>query len=161
RLGTVRFRHGFLVNTVAFAPDGKVLASAGGLGFGVCLWDAATGRPLHQLSVPRRVSSLAFSPDGKLLFTGDPLSLIDAATGNEDGAVCLWDVATGKELRALRGHDKSVTAVVFAPGGKVLASAGDDREARLWEVATGKPLRRLKGHEAEVFSVAFSPDGKL
>ena len=50
--------------------------------------------------------------------------------------------------------------VAFSPGGKTLASGGDDGVVRLWDVAARKNMRTLKGHTDAVFSVAFSPDGK-
>jgi WD40 repeat protein len=96
------------------------------------------------------VNSVAFSPDGRLL-----------ASGGDDGAVSLWDSATGEALRSLQGHTDWVRSVAFSPDGRLLASGGDDWAVRLWDSATGEALRSLKEHTRWVISVAFSPDGRL
>jgi len=95
------------------------------------------------------VGAVAFSPDGRLL-----------ASGGSDGAVRVWDVATGRELRRLEGHTDSVQSVAFSPDGRTLASGGKDNIVRLWGVDTGRELNSLKGHTDFVRSVAFSPDGQ-
>src|SRR5262249_62112588 len=68
RLGTVRFRHQGFVASIAFSPDGKLIASGDGYDL-IRLWDTATGREVRKLEghLLGRVYSLAFSPDGKLL----------------------------------------------------------------------------------------------
>ncbi|HYT94852.1 MAG TPA: sigma-70 family RNA polymerase sigma factor, partial [Gemmataceae bacterium] len=137
RLGTGRLRHGGQVHSVAFAPGGKVLASAG-WDWAVRLWDAATGKELHQIPSPDGwFWCVAFSPDGSLL----------AACGDaRDGKVHLYDAATGKELRQLTGHKGNVYTVAFSPDGETLASAGADGTIRLWEVQTGVERGCLMGH---------------
>src|SRR5262249_37820684 len=82
------------------------------------------------------VDCLAFSPDSKVLAPGGYFH------GGEDRSIYLWDVATGKELCRLVGHEHSVTSVDFSPDGKVLASGGEDGTIRLWDVTAGKELRR-------------------
>ena len=101
--------------------------------------------PSHALCVYHVV----FSPDGKLL-----------ATSSKDKTVKLWDAASGKEIRTLRGHSGEVYSSAFSFDGKLLATAGEDHTVKLWDVAAGKDVRTCTGHTGDVYNVAFSPDGK-
>jgi WD40 repeat protein len=186
RLGTVRFRHPVNTHVLAFAPGGKVLASAGGTGVGVCLWDAGTGQLLHQLSALPVCYSVAFSPDGKTLFAED--RLFDVATGKEtlrlqvewslasafspdgklvascDGQnVVLASVDSGQVLRRFERdlNDRGgMPSLGFAPDGKTLAVCFGDNAIRLIEVATGKEIYRAL-QDGRIHSMAIAADGKM
>src|SRR5262245_573072 len=56
------------------------------------------------------VESVAFSPDGRTL-----------ASGAYDTTIKLWDVSSGRLIRALEGHGDLVKSVAFSPDGKTLA----------------------------------------
>jgi WD40 repeat protein len=146
--------HTSWVSSVAFSPDGRLLASGSGYyDKTIKLWEVATGREVRTLTGHTDyVNSVAFSPDGRLLASG---------SGYYDKTIKLWEVATGSLVRTLSGHTDDVNSVAFSPDGRLLASGSDDRTIKLWEVATGREVRTLTGHTDYVNSVAFSPDGRL
>jgi WD40 repeat protein len=137
------------INSIAFSPDGKTLATGDGDG-SVSLWEVTTGQEVKRLKGHTDVvTSVAYSPDGKML-----------ALGSEDKTVRVWEVATGQEVKQLTGHTGMVTAVAYSPDGKTLASGSWDGTVRVGGVATGQEVKQLTGHTSMVTAVAYSPDGK-
>jgi RNA polymerase sigma factor (sigma-70 family) len=152
--------------SVAFAPDGKTLASLLWRRenqqriYEVKLWDPETGAEKGTLGgATHRLHAIAFSPDGKLLAAGS--AVITPQGDTTGGEVYVWDLQTGNLLWGKEEHANQVNGVAFAPDGKTLASASTDKAIKLWDAQTGGVKQTLMGHgDAGVFSVAFAPDGK-
>jgi WD40 repeat protein len=145
---------GGAVGCLAYAPDGKTLATGGDA---LRLWNVGTGREVWKLTtgVPR---ALAYAPDGR------SLAVLSGAPDRQ--VLQVVDVAGGKELRRLTGTWRDLTCLAFSPNGTLLAVAGhqgrlDDYHVWLLEATTGKVSRELAGHFNAIRSIAFSPDGRL
>jgi WD40 repeat protein len=141
------------VRAVAFSPDSRLLAAAGGnpSQFGeVKLYNVSDGKEVASMRGHRdNIFALAFSPDGKTI-----------ATCSYDKMIKLWDVASGKELKNLKDHTDAVFAVAFSPDGKRLASAAADRTVKIWDAVTGERLYTLSDALDTVNTIAFHPSGK-
>jgi WD40 repeat protein len=111
--------------TLAFSPDGRLLAG-GGVNRSIQIWETETGKEIRQFGELSYVTQLAFSPDGKTL-----------ASTSRVGTVHLWEVLTGQERTRFEGHRGEVFAVAFSADGRRLASGGNDTSVLLWDV-TGK-----------------------
>jgi RNA polymerase sigma factor (sigma-70 family) len=110
-----------------FSADGRVLVTAGKR---LRVWETATGAvrlSLGEWETPP--PAVALSPNGRLL----------AVAGAADGAVRLWDLASGRELAPLRGHAAAVRALAFTPDGDRLLSASTDRTVLVWDVRRQLP----------------------
>jgi WD40 repeat protein len=105
---------------------------------------ARSTRPFIPYELAPVVNSVAFSPDGRLL-----------VSGSADALIRIWDVATGVDIRTLRGHAKAVTFVNFSPDGRLVVSGSEDKTVKLWDAVSGKEIRTFEGYE--LFKSAFGP----
>jgi WD40 repeat protein len=140
------------VTSLAFSPDGQLLASAS-FDHSVKLWDVASGDELFSFrgEFPGHWGpAVSFSPDGRHL-----------ASGGVKNTVKLWDLKTGREIHTFEGHAGPVYSVSFSPDSRQLASAGSDHVVIVWDIETDRQLHLFRmGDEVAPWSMAFSPDGR-
>src|SRR5262249_8705217 len=142
------------IRSLAFAPDGKNLASCGGPAKDgtAKLWDLGTGSAPVTIKGISSIVDVAFSPDGMTL-----------ATGGQEMTLQLWDAKTGRPKAALQkdmmGHHVWVFSLAFSPDGKTWAAGGRYGSLNLWNVSLGQVRAVLKGHTQDIVALAFSPNG--
>jgi RNA polymerase sigma factor (sigma-70 family) len=137
------------VELLMLSPQRNLLAANGADGT-IRLLEATTGKELRRLRpaerATERVVCAAFSRDGKLLASGHAVSEL------EQGCFfCIWDVATGKQLRQIKNPNRrgvSHFSLAFSPDSERLTVACGDGTLRQWEVATGKELTPLPSVES-------------
>ncbi|MDF5718533.1 MAG: WD40 repeat domain-containing protein, partial [Rhizonema sp. NSF051] len=141
--------HTAWVRSLAFSPDGKILAS-GSHDHTIRLWNVETGQCLQILTGHTSgVQSVAFSDDGSTL-----------ASGSDDQTIRLWNIQTRECLQVLQGHTNNLMFVAFHPNRQTLITASRDDTVRLWDIQTGACLQVFNININWELAIALSHDGQ-
>jgi WD40 repeat protein len=145
RIERVLKGHAGLINELAFAADGKRLASASD-DKTARVWNVATGTCEQTLQGHGEIlEGVAFAPDGNRL-----------ATASSDHTARVWAIATGKATAVLE-HEQEVKAIAWSPDGKTIATGGREKMVRLWD-ANGSARGLIDKVGDEITWLTFTPD---
>ena len=140
------------VTALDFSPDGKYLATGSGepsRSGELKVWKVADGTLVQEIKEPHSdtIFSLEYSPDGTYI-----------ASCGADRFMKVFEVATGKFVKAFEGHTHHVLGVSWQMDGRVLASSGADKVIKIWDFRTGDQQRTVQGYNKEVTMVKFLRD---
>jgi WD40 repeat protein len=150
-----------LEQNIHLSGDGKLLAAmTTGKERTVYLWEVAPGKERCRIPVaPEFWQSLAISPDNEFLAVADgPRLRPDSRELHTH--VCLYDIASGKEVRRFGRSLCGYWSVAFSADGRTLATTDQENQIRLWEVATCGERLRLTGHAGRVGGLLFAENGR-
>jgi len=172
------------IQCVAFAPDGRLLASCSAhlsseaISLPETIWHGGKRVPVASPAwhpyptidntirvwdseTGQELQNTA-SPDGQVsccAFSPDGQSI--AYSGSKHGALRVIGTDDGKVKACFHGHEARVNRIVFSPDGQWLASASHDGTVRVREARTGADWHCLRGHRSPVLCVAFSHNGEM
>ena len=140
----------FVVDSLAFSPDGSKLVSGGGKNEPFLkVWSVATGEELRSLRAQQTaIKAIAISPNGSIL-----------ATAGQDADVNIWSPqALDNRLRRYLEQDLTVMALAITPDSKFLVSGALDG-IWLWTLNPNRPFYQLLGYGTPVYAMAIAPNG--
>jgi WD40 repeat protein len=139
------------LSSLAYSPDGKLLA-AGGIDGMVYAWDLDTGKLILQVAGHQgMVPGVAFSPDGTRL-----------ASHSWDATAKVWEVSTGREIASFSGHTLGFGMdIAFSPDGETVYGGSADSYGRQWKADTGQQVAEYYADGREIYGLAVSQDGRL
>jgi WD40 repeat protein len=145
------------INSIAVSRSGE-WALLGGYSGKVTLWDVENWRALKVLQATPRLWSVALSPDEGRAVTASGRYLSPAGEDMQ-GALQVWNLATGNEQVHLAGHEQGIWQAVFSSRGDQIASTGGDYAIRLWDAETGALIHAQMTSDVTT-GVAYSADGR-
>ncbi len=143
--------HTEAIQSVAWSPDGKWLATGGFRSLKI--WDTGTWREVKSLSssLVGNITALVFAQDNATLFAADGQPAVS-------GFIHRIAFEEGKITATWKAHEDSIYGLRLSPDGKSLASGAADKLAKLWNVADNKLIAIYEGHTNHVLAVAFNKD---
>jgi WD40 repeat protein len=139
------------------------IVAAAIVGIYASLQESVAARPLEGICWNQNTTPLCYSKSVTL--SSQTTNALAVSPSDQTFAsavrdrIQLWDLQTGKPIRALQGHKDWITALAFSPNGATLASASLDGTIKLWDLASGALIASLRS--GRVSAIGFSPDGTV
>lgn len=152
-MSLAEFNHLGRINSIAFSPNGTLLAFASSAGV-THIWDINKLKKIIELPEPSlsQATAVAFSPTGTQL-----------VIGSSNGNARVWDITIKEFTGELHGHHTGkITSVAWSPDGSKIATGSLDDTICLWDAHNYHLIHTpLQGHLSEVTAVAFSPNKEI
>ncbi len=149
------------VSFIGFTPDGRLVTVSDA----IRVWDAASGQELRSISMDMTLSTSALMGGGggaAITPDGSQLAFV-VSDGGEKHQVKFWELATGREVRAVNLPGKEIDSIelAFTPDGRLLVSGIVDKRLRLWDLSGKGNERELTPTATDHSLIKFSRDGRL
>jgi WD40 repeat protein len=159
------------IQSLAFSPDGKILACcSGGLidrEYELLIWKTDNGELINRIGGYKSViNDITFSPDGSLIAISTGFAPaggigVFPGVGESNNTIFVYSVETWKVFCTFQGHTSAITTLVFTPDGTNLVSASNDRTIRIWNIKSRSESEKFPVQRVEVSKIAFSSDGSI